>query len=209
MTGMRSLPPLAYVFWHWIRSDADTETYESRLIAFQETLLANAPSGYHGGAVYRQGPVAWLPQGQRCYVDWYRIDSSAALDALNDAAVSAACRSVHDAAAELARGGTAGLYGLRRGRAAPRDVAFATWFPKPEGMTYAGLEADLEERLPGGGFELWCRRMTLGPSPELCLLAASAVTLPDAWDAVAVPMAPIWPVAPGDTRGSGARMAAP
>ncbi len=192
MPGMQAHRALAYVFWHWTRPTVDADRYESMLRAFQESLLANAPAGYRAGAVFRHGSAAWLPGRDGCYVDWYRIDGSAALDALNDAAISTACRASHDAAAGLAAGGTAGLYELRRGAVAPGEVRAATWFSKPAAMTYQALESDLADRLPGGGVELWCRRMTLGPTPEMCVLAASAVALPDAYGAASVPMESIW-----------------
>lgn len=188
-------PPatLAYVFWHWMGPDQSVGEYEDALRAFQEVLAANAPEGFRRAAVYRQGSLPWLPQAGAGYVDWYVIDGSAAMDPLNDAAISAACRATHDAAAARAVAGTAGLYGLRAGAAAARQVDRAAWFPKPAGMTYEALDALLSESRGEGAVLLWSRRMTLGPGPEFCLLGAAPLAIPDALDALEVPMTLVWP----------------
>lgn len=197
MRSMASHACLAYVFWHWIEPDVDAAAYEDALREFQQTLLTNAPSGYRRAAVFRQAPVPWLPGSGPHYVDWYVTDGSAALDPLNDAAVSAACRSAHDAAAARAAGGTAGLYRLRQGAVRAAEVRCATWFSKPAGMSYEALDESLAECTRGLRSELWSRRMTLGPGPEMCLLAASAVDLPGACAARPVAMEPVWPEARG------------
>ena len=206
--GTMSTPAdLAYVFWHWLEVDADVAAYEDALTAFQQALLDNAPPGYRRAAVFRQGSAPWILERGSTYVDWYITDGSAALDALNDAAVSAACRAAHDTAAGRAAGGTAGLYRLRQGAVRASEVHCATWFSKPAGMSYASLDANLAERMVGAHAELWGRRMTLGPAPEMCVLASSVIELPPAFDAIGVPMQPVWPgarrpVAQGDLEGA-------
>ena len=35
--------------------------------------------------------------------------------------------------------------------------------------------------------------MTLGPAPEMCLLAARSIALPEAFGAINVPMEALWP----------------
>jgi len=77
---------------------------------------------------------------------------------------------VHDAAASLARGGTAGLYKLCSPRA--RDARWAAWFSKPEGSSYAALFESVAAA--EGRFELWQRQLVLGPAPEFCALGPSA-----------------------------------
>ena len=191
---------LAYVFWHWMRVGGDVVGYEDALAGFQEVLLADAPAGYRGAMVFRQAPAAWLPGRGPHYVDWYLTDGSAALDPLNDAAVSAACRGVHDAAAVGAAGGTAGLYGLRQGVVPAARVRCATWFSKPAGMSYEALDALVAERMDGACGQLWSRRMTLGPTPEMCVLAPEAISLPDAFNAVSVSMELVWPLSPSSLR---------
>ena len=190
---MSASATLAYVFWHWTREDTRARDYEDRLKAFQEALLANAPPGYRRAAVFRQAGAPWLPGDARCYVDWYVVDGSTALDALNDAAVSPACRAVHDDAAVRAAGGTAGLYALRRGALRAADTRVATWFSKPAGMSYEALDASVAECVGERPCELWSRRMVLGPTPEMCLLAAAPVELPRSCAALHVRMQPLWP----------------
>ena len=184
---------LAYVFWHWMRADGSVSAYEDALTAFQRTLRDNAPAGYRHAAVYRHGAAPWLAGSGACYVDWYIVDGSAAMDPLNDAAVSAACLAAHDAAADGAAGGTAGLYGLRRGRVSARDVRAATWFCKPAGMPYADLDENMAAQAGSGPWALFGRRMTLGPTPELCLLAPEKLSLPDEFGAVHASMELVWP----------------
>ena len=98
----------------------------------------------------------------------------------------------HDAAAARAAGGTAGLYRLRWGALPSVEVSHATWFSKPAGMSYEALDENLSGLVQGLPAELWSRRMTLGPAPELCLLSASTVQLPDAYAAFHVVMEPLW-----------------
>ena len=198
MSGMNESPTIAYVFWHWMRSDAPARDYEGSLKAFQEALRAHAPPGYRRAAVFRHARAAWLPDDATCYVDWYVVDGGAALDALNDAAVSPPCRAVHDAAAARAAGGTAGLYTLKSGALASGDIRCATWFRKPEGVSYEAFDADLAERFAARPVELWRRRMVLGPTPEMCLLSGAPVELPDACAPFEVAMQPLWPGAGGD-----------
>ncbi len=203
MGGMDAPATLAYVFWHWMRADGEVAAYEEALKAFQLALLDNAPTGYRRAAVFRHAPAPWLPGQGPHYMDWYVTDGSAALDPLNDAAVSAACLAVHDAAAGRAQGGTAGLYRLRRGVVQANQVHCATWFSKPAGMSYEALDAHLAEPMDGACSELWSRRMTLGPAPEMCVLAATTIALPEDFGAISVPMEPLWhgarsPVEQGD-----------
>lgn len=186
---------LAYVFWHWIRIGGEVGAYEDALAAFQSTLLENAPPGFRGATVFRQDPAPWLSAPGPHYVDWYLTDGSAILDPLNDAAVSAACRATHDVAAGAAAGGTAGLYRLRQGAVQAGEVRCATWFSKPAGMTYEALDADLTDRTRGIPSQLWSRAMTLGPTPEMCVLASEAISLPAEFDAINVPMELLWPPA--------------
>lgn len=199
---MKSPDCLAYVFWHWLRAGHDVGGYEQSLAAFQEVLMTNAPPGFRRAAVFRHGPAAWLPGDGPHYVDWYLVDDSAALDPLNDGAISAVCLAAHDAAAERAAGGTAGLYGLRQGVVRAAAVHSATWFSKPAGMPYAELDGLLGEAMEAGSAQLWSRRMTLGPTPEMCVLAAAGVPLPEEFGAVHVPMELVWSPAQNDAEES-------
>ena len=182
---------LAYVFWHWRQPEVDRASYAGRLAAFHEALRRSAPEGFVASCAFRAGAAPWLP-GDESYEDWYVSEGSYALDALNDGAVSGDCQIPHEAAARSAAGGIAGLYRLRQGKDAVRDAAWSWWFSKPAGMSYAQLHDRLEPfaRMPGAG--LWGRQMTLGPTPEFCLLAASKPELPP-WEGLERPLERIWP----------------
>jgi len=169
-------PVLAYVFWHRPRAAVAAGEYEARLLAFHEALAAHPPEGLRGSHVARLAAAPWLPGDGPVYEDWYLVTDWAALGRLNDAAVQGPRRPPHDAAAEAAADGSAGIY--RRTLGAPRpDGALASWFAKPDGLTYSALGETLDERLAGRDASMWQRQMTLGPAPEFCLLADEAVEL--------------------------------
>lgn len=65
-------------------------------------------------------------------------------------------------------------------------------------MPYAELDGRLGERMEAGSAQLWSRRMTLGPTPEMCVLAAAGVPLPQEFGAVHVPMELVWSAARND-----------
>ena len=173
---------LAYVFWHVPRAGAAARGYESAHRAFHDVLSAAGVPGLQGVRVCRMANIPWLG-GQAGYEDWHSLESSASLDVLNDAAVSEARRLPHDRIAALAGQGTAGLYGLRMGKEIVPAVAY--WLSKPDGMSYAAFEASMAP-LVAEGCSLWGRRMTLGPTPEFCLHAPAARTLPHPAHAIAL-----------------------
>ncbi|MHB1223456.1 MAG: hypothetical protein ACYC2G_05330 [Gemmatimonadaceae bacterium] len=189
---------LAYVFWHWPQPTADRSRYESLQDAFHAALAADPSPGFLRSFSHAVVGAPWATGGAAAYEDWYLTDGSAALEPLNDAAVSASRLAPHDAAAAGAAGGTAGLYTLRRGApiARPRHEY---WFAKPAGMRYDTLFAALAPTIAaatavverdGGGAALWGRFMTLGPSPEFCLQTSSPVVLPDVIDALELVLDP-------------------
>src|SRR5262245_30474042 len=104
---------LAYVFWHWPRPGEDTGLYEERLALFHHVLAARRLPGYLGSRAFRLGADPRLPAGRTGYQDWYLLAGSAALDALNEAAVDGPCRAHHDDVAGQAEGGLGGLLKLR------------------------------------------------------------------------------------------------
>src|SRR5712664_1459627 len=124
---------LAYVFSHRPAGGVDIAVYESALTRFHAALASAPPSGFVRSTTFKVGDG---------YSDWYLVDGSAALDVLNEAAVSGARTSAHDAAARMAIDGVGKLY----------------------------------SRQPDSS--LWRRMMVLGPPPEFCLLAPSAIELP-------------------------------
>jgi hypothetical protein len=167
---------LAYVFWHWRRPDVDGASYAGRLAAFHEALRRSAPPGFGGSSTFRAGRAPWVATDES-YEDWYLTDGSAALDPLNDASVSGICREPHDAAARSAAGGTAGLYRLRFGSAEVASARVAYWFSKPAGTSYVDLYARLAPLTGSPRCGLWGRQMTLGPTPEFCLMCPEEADL--------------------------------
>ena len=181
----------AYTFWHWRRPEVDAATYEAAQRRFHAALAAAPSPGFsrsHSAAL-RGAP--WAADGGGAYEDWYLIEGTAALDPLNHAAVNAPRRKPHDAAAVLAAGGAAGVYTVRHGAplAAP---PLALWFAKPEGMTYAQLDAELRHHVAKGAC-LWMRYMVLGPTPEFCLHSFAPVQLPPPFATIALDLRPVWP----------------
>ncbi len=166
---------LAYVFWHVRRTDVTAPDYEAAHRAFHDALWAAPVPGLLGLRIHRLANIPWLIPGQGGYEDWHLLEDSAALDVLNEAAVTHARQAVHDRIAGMAANGTAGLYGLRSG--APIEPAFAYWMSKPAGMKYADFDESLQP-LIASGCSLWGRRMTLGPTSEFCLHAPAAVNVP-------------------------------
>ena len=159
---------LAYVFSHRPAPGVDMTGYEEALRRFH-AALASAPSkGFVSSATYRVGDG---------YSDWYLVDSSAALDWLNAAAISGTRTPAHDAAARMAVDAVGKLLSLASGELAP-GPGFEVRFAKPAGVGYADLYARLQPLTGQPGVSLWRRMMVLGPPPEFCLLAPSALELP-------------------------------
>jgi len=183
---------LAYVFWHWRRAAVTAPDYEAAQRRFHSALGAAPPPGFARSFSVALEGAPWAAGGGQAYEDWYLVDGSAALDPLNEAAISASRQAPHDAAAALAGGGTAGLYSLRLGApgAAPGT---ATWFAKPEGMTYRDLFAALEPVVRVEGAAVWGRQMTLGPALEFCLHTRGPAPLPEPMAPFAIRCRPVWP----------------
>ena len=120
---------LAYLFWHWPRTDVEPGRYADALLAFHRALSAAPPPGFRGSRVLEVAGAPWVP-GPIALEDWYLVDDFTALGALNEAAISGPRRDPHDGAARMAQGGAGGVYRrVREGLAtAP---AQASWFGKP------------------------------------------------------------------------------
>jgi hypothetical protein len=184
---------LAYVFWHWRRDGVTEAAYERAQHAFHAALRAAPPPGFVRSRSAALRGLPWAAGGAGAYEDWYLMDESRALDALNGAAISASRAVPHDAAAALAAGGTAGLYRLRGG-AAPASPGWAVWFAKPAGMSYAALDAAWRDTVARTDAALWMRFMVLGPGPEFCVQASAPVALPAPFTAQATAaLRPVWP----------------
>jgi hypothetical protein len=183
---------LAYVFWHWKQAQVAADEYESRQRAFHAALAAAPAPGFVGSLSAGLSRAPWAAAGGDAYEDWYLLEDFASLGLLNEAAVSASRAAPHDAAASVAAGGAGGLYRLRHG-AVMREPRIAHWFGKPEGMSYVELFSRLGPLVDRARGALWMRQMVLGPSRELCLHAATALSLPPPFDPLVVPLRPVWP----------------
>ena len=184
---------LAYVFWHCPSDGTSRDAYERGLAAFHRALRDAPPRGFRRSAVSRARGMPWLPTDGPGYEDWYLVDDSAALDPLNEAAVSGARKAPHDEVARLAVAGAGGLYGLRAGSADGAAAQFAAWFAKPQGMSYEALDALLRSWLARDGVGLWRRQMVLGPTPEFCLRSPDRLELPEELAPLSIELEPVWP----------------
>ena len=182
---------LAYVFWHWPQSGVDTHVYVSHLEGFHRTLAANAPPGFQRSVVFRIEDADWLQTPGVAYEEWYVLDGSAAMDPLNDAAVSGACAAPHNLVAREAAGGTGGLYRLRAGSEALSEARFAVWFAKPDGVTYRDFFDALTSLTSQPDVALWGRQMTLGPTTEFCLHSRTPIQLPSGYTGRQIPLTPL------------------
>lgn len=159
---------IAYLFFHRAAPDTDTAAYEDGLGRFHAALANAGVEGFAGSRTYRVGDR---------YCDWYLVESSAALDALNEAAVSGARSTFHDAVAKSATHGEGKLLRLAAG-AYDETAEFEVRFSKPSAMSYADLYARLEAWTAQPGISLWRRMMVLGPPPEFTMLCTDEVDLP-------------------------------
>ena len=169
---------LAYVFWHWPQATIDPDAYVNHLIDFHQTLAANKPPGFHHSAVFRIRGASWLKTNDEAYEEWYLLDDSAAMDRLNDAAVSGVCEEPHNRVAREAADGTGGLYRLRAGHEKLSETQYATWLSKPAGVSYKDFYTALQPLTSQPGVALWGRQMTLGPTTEFCIHSTNPIELP-------------------------------
>ena len=182
---------LAYVFSHWALPTVSSDDYESRLRDFHSALVQSPPDGFTGSWAATTSGAPWANGGGASFEDWYLVSSSAALDPLNDAAITASRQVPHDRAAAAAGGGTAGLYRLRLGREL-HAPSHAAWFAKPDGWTYAEL-FDRLQAVTSEGAALWGRQMTLGPAREFCLHSNRVAPLPAGIDALRLSLRTVFP----------------
>lgn len=146
----------------------DVADYEAALRRFHAALAGAAPDGFLSSSTFRVGGG---------YSDWYLVANSAALDVLNESAVTGARTPVHDAAARMAIDGVGKLYSLAGGEP-PSGAGFEMRFSKSAGMAYPELYERMQTLSRGPGSSLWRRMMVLGPPPEFCLIAPSEIDLP-------------------------------
>ncbi len=179
---------LAYVFWHWPFPEIAAHRYQEELITYHRTLFAHKPGGFRHTRVLLMEQASWLERHEETYEDWHLVENSAALDPLNERAVSGPCQEPHQRIAQLAQGGTGGLYHLVSGDA---DLPTARWayrLDKPAGMSYGVLHELLQPLVEEAGGMLWTRQMCLGPGPEFCLHSPQPLVLPETLPALSIPV---------------------
>ena len=185
---------LSYVFWHQRDSNVVKEEYQTRLRTFHQTLQQQKPQGFFFSLVLQTTPLPWMPKEQETYEDWYIVANSAALDPLDEAAVTSICQEPHNQLARLAGNGTGGLYRLKDGRIDQAQLAtirYATWFRKPSGMSYQQLYELLRQSQTEQRGILWQRQMTMGPALEFCLHSSEKGVQVEGMEGVQVE---VWPV---------------
>jgi hypothetical protein len=185
---------LAYVFWHWPRPEIDRALYLDRLGQFHHTLADNKPSGFQRSVVFRIQNANWLNTQGEAYEEWYLLDDSAAMDRLNEAAVSGPCEEPHNRVAREAADGVGGLYRLRVGQENLATAKFALWLSKPNGVSYKEFYAALQPLTSQPDVALWGRQMTLGPTTEFCLHSVAPLQLPHGHHAHRLDLKPTWPL---------------
>lgn len=181
----------AYVFWHQPRPETNIREYEHALRDFHEALgRVDAAAGFVASESHRITGAGWLPEGTG-YEDWYLIASSAALDALERAAVSVHARATHDRIARMSASGVGGLYRLMRAQdedlepdspapdVAPAATSVCIWVSKPEGWEEYGEFHDDLQRLRPAESRVWQRQMVLGPAPEYAVIVPEDCPLPE------------------------------
>ncbi len=183
---------LAYVFRHWPSQGSDRGGYEATHLQFHRSIANESPAGFHRSFVFRLEKAPWIAATGPIYEDWYLVENFAALESLNEGAVSGKNRAPHDSIARRASGGAGALYGLRAGKPHFAKVRMALWFSKPRGLPYPEFYAGVPGEALDNGGGLWERQMVLGPSPECCLLLASRTVVPKALDANEIQLEPVW-----------------
>ncbi len=174
---------LAYLFWHRPLPDIERETYERGLVAFHQALAKKTGGGFRGSACYRLSPTPWLDEGEG-YEDWYLVESSAALDALNEIAVAPDLWDVHAGVSYKTDKGHGGLYRFLSGDADPRAASRTAWLTRPKRIRYQDPLAGILEAA-GGSLGVWRKQLVFGPAPEFALLGGASFTLdlPSGWSA--------------------------
>jgi hypothetical protein len=186
---------LAYVFWHQRQSKTSKEEYQRRLTAFHQALQQRQVQDFLFSFVLEIPYLPWMTKESEAYEDWYIVKNAAALDPLDEAAVTGICQEPHDQVAQLASNGTGGLYRLKGQQLDPLRLAelqTATWFNKPEGMSYSQLYTFLEQNHDAQADILWQRQMTMGPALEFCLHGKQRQPLPEKLQSIQVVAKPLF-----------------
>ena len=186
---------LAYVFWHQRSTMITREEYQAKLHTFHQILQTRQPQGFVCSLVLEMPHLPWMPAESESYEDWYLVENSAALDPLDEAAVTGICREPHNQVARLADNGTGGLYRLDSATvtfAQLANIHTATWFNKPAGMSYERLYETLKHNQREGNDIRWQRQMTMGPAREFCIHSTEVSTRIEGIESLQVEARPVF-----------------
>jgi hypothetical protein len=168
------------MFWHAPADGVDPVEYERKLLAFHNALSSDPSPGLSSSTCFSVQGASWLPMNVG-YEDWYLLSDFDALGQLERASVSGSRASPHQAVASLAAWGTAGIYRPLTDVPASVEATTALWFNKPRGMSYATMTSRLTATEPDVSDRVWQRVLTLGPTPEFCLIGRGSDALPYSW----------------------------
>jgi hypothetical protein len=144
----------AYVFWHQPQREISTQRYESRLRVFHQELSCHRPKGFRFSMAFAVVDAPWL-EGRSGYEDWYVLQNSDAIDALEQAATSVQLFTSHRGIASISKWGSGALYRHLQG---PHQLSggSAQWTSRRE---------EVPSSCP-----IWQRRLAIGPAPEFCVV---------------------------------------
>jgi len=190
---------LAYVFWHWPNPEVTAAEYEALQRSFHAALSASAPAGFVSSCAFRlEGDAPWLGPVAPHYADWYLLENSASIDALNIAAVSGLCERPHAEVAQAMAAGAGSLFALRGDTLVTSATSAtsvtaarqATFLTKPRPMSYPDFYAEVSAFAPNQS-SLWRRALVLGPTPEFALLTTTEVSAPATLQPLILRLTPI------------------
>ncbi len=140
--------------------------YEADLRSFHAALSQSAPAGLIRSTSFRTGGQApWLG-GEPAYVDWYLLENSAALDVLNESAVSGLCEQPHYALTRGMAAGAGSLLNLRRGSPNLDGARAVTWLTKARDTPYADFDATYAAIRGSEAASLWRRSFVSAQRPS-------------------------------------------
>ena len=123
---------LAYVFRHWPLQGLDRGDYEATLLQFQRSIANESPAGFHRSFVFRLEKAPWIAATGSIYEDWYLVENFAALESLNEGAVSGKNRSPHDSLQSEQVAEAAHFTGFELGSRTSRRCAWLSGFRSHE-----------------------------------------------------------------------------
>lgn len=172
---------LAYLFLHMPKPTVAIADYEKDLLAFSRALAGQNCPGVRQVTSFRISAVPWLADSSG-YEDWITIESSAALQTLNERAVSGAMEAPHSAVAQAMGVGYGGAYYHLWGDLDPHDAERAEWLSRPRGIEFRPILERISQTRTSP-VSVWRRFMVLGPGLEFVVLGNASLELeiPNKW----------------------------